>query len=142
MKRIGQVLPQAVTQEEALRRAKAQTILRDWKEIVGEGLASRSHPDRYGRGTVWVAVEGSAWAQELRLRKEMILTRLRQRGRDVSLFEDIRFGVRPLPAPGADLEPAPEEPKEPLARDTEMTIREIAERRRARWALATPDDLG
>jgi predicted nucleic acid-binding Zn ribbon protein len=104
--------------------------MRDWTEIVGEGLASRSHPDRYGKGIVWVAVQGSAWAQELRMRKETILQRLRERSGDASLFTDVRFGVRPLPAVEEPEVPTPE--SEPLPRETELTIREIAQRRLAK----------
>ena len=130
MKRAGQVLPQAVGRDEVLRTAAAQKILRDWPAIVGESLASKSHPDRYGRGTVWVAVQGSAWAQELRMRKELILNRLRERCGDASLFTDVRFGVRPLPLPEVSDEVLSE--PELLPRETNLTIREIAQRRLAK----------
>jgi hypothetical protein len=94
-------------------------------------LAERSHPDRYGRGTVWVAVEGSAWAQELRMMKDKILRRLDEVAGEPGLFTDVRFGVRPLPnRPDSTKEtPAPAE-KEELK---ELSIREIAERRLAKW---------
>ncbi len=130
-RKVGQVLPTAIGHEEALRAAKAQAILRDWESIVGEGLAKRSRPDRYGKGVVWVAVTGSAWAQEMRMRKETILARLRERGGDHSLFMDIRFGVRPVLPPAA---PVPERVPESLPRTLEeMSIRQIAERRRSMW---------
>jgi len=133
MRRLAQVLPNALGRgDEVLRRARAQALLRRWDEIVGEGLAKRSRPDRYGNGTVWVAVEGSAWAQELRLRKETILARLRELSGESSLFHDIRFGVRPLPLPDAELQAEPAESAEPLPRDTEMTIEEIVARRQER----------
>lgn len=135
MKRAGQMLPKAVGRDEVLRTARAQQVLRFWPEIVGEGLASRSHPDRYGKGTVWVAVTGSAWAQELRMRKDLILERLRERAGDPSLFLDVRFGVRPLPSP--DLEPSSNPPEAVVESKSEsdeppaayLSIREIAERR-------------
>lgn len=152
MRKVDRVLSKAVAHNEALRAARAQAALRDWDEIVGEALAKRSRPDRYGRGVVWVAVTGSAWAQEMRMRKEIFLARLRERVDDPSLFQDIRFGVRPItpfeeeeppiPVPYPAPRPIPEEPApEPEPEKAEedapsprsMSIREIAQRRLARW---------
>ncbi|MGV3617324.1 MAG: DUF721 domain-containing protein [Fimbriimonas sp.] len=144
MKKVDKVLHKAVTHDEALRSARAQAALREWDEIVGEALAKRSRPDRYGRGTVWVACTGSAWAQEMRMRKETILQRLRERSGEPSLFIDIRFGVRPLPTRYDEDEGPPpptsppvesaEEEKEPEGERSlqVMSIREIAQRRLAR----------
>ncbi len=77
-------------------------------------MAERSHPDRFGRGTLWVAVEGSAWAQELRMIKDKILERLDEAAGEQGLFTDVRFGVRALP-PRAEMsvetvEPVVEKP--------------------------------
>lgn len=134
MKPVGRILPAAVPSKEVLLAAKAQALFRDWESIVGETLARKSWPDRYGKGTVWVAVEGSAWATELRMRKGEILERLAERAGDPTIFKDIRFGVRSLP-------PRPEEVTEqpavsPVPEDSaveELSIREIAERRLKRW---------
>ncbi|AIE85153.1 DUF721 domain-containing protein [Fimbriimonas ginsengisoli] len=128
MRRAAQALPKAIGRDEVLRTARAQKILREWPDVVGEALASRSYPDRYGQGTVWVAVSGSAWAQELRMRKDTILQRLRERAGDPALFLDVRFGVRPLP-PAFETEIPPAETGEELPKDTELSIRDIAERR-------------
>lgn len=123
---------EALGREEVLRMAQAHTILRDWEAIVGPGLAERSQPDRYERGTVWVAVTGSAWAQELRMIKPQILSRLAERAGNAELFRDIRFGVRPVrhetaPPPEPELPPRPPPPR------PEGSIREIAERRLRKW---------
>ena len=53
------MLRSAVGRPEVLKAARAWRIMHRWPEIVGEGLAERSTPDRYDRGTVWVAVRGS-----------------------------------------------------------------------------------
>lgn len=127
MRKIGQFLTKAVTYDSALRTARAQAAMRDWQGIVGEALAKRSRPDRYGNGTVWVAVTGSAWAQEMRMRKDLILRRLRERAGDDTLFIDVRFGVRPLPT----AEIVVQEPSKAFT-DEEvegLSIREIAQRR-------------
>lgn len=127
------MLAQAIGREEVLRMARAQRVLKDWASIVGPGMAGRSHPERYDRGTVWVAVEGSAWAQELRMIKDVILDRLEQKAGESGLFLDVRFGVRPLPAePGAE----PDKPEVfAVVEDErgEMSISEIAARRLRKW---------
>jgi predicted nucleic acid-binding Zn ribbon protein len=129
MRRIRTVVPDAIGRSEVIRTARAQRALRQWQEVVGDHLAKRSHPDRYTQGTVWVAVEGSAWAQELRLMKPKILERLGNIAGDPSLFRDVRFGVRKLPqeALADDLESP-----EGLPKGTELSIREIAQRRLAK----------
>jgi len=128
MKKIGYVLPDALGEEEILRTARAQTALRNWDLVVGEQLAKRCWPDRYTKGTVWVACQNSAWAQELRLMKEKLLARLQEHCGEPTLIREMRFGVRPLPEhenrtpTGPDL----------LTKDTPMSIREIADRRLAK----------
>ena len=132
MRKIGHVLPNAIGKDEVLKAARAQAALKDWSGIVGPALAERSHPDRYDHGTVWVAVEGSAWAQELRMSKETILARLRERSGEPGLFRNLRFGVRPIKRAETLLDGPPDdqEHKEALRG---LTIREIAERRLKNW---------
>lgn len=118
------MLSRAIERPEILRAARAGLALERWSEVVGPLLAERSRPDRYERGTVFVAVTGSAWAQELRMRREEIMDRLREIAGEPSLFINIRFGVRALPDPEFTVpEPVYEAPSE------ELSIREIAERR-------------
>ncbi|RYG36911.1 DUF721 domain-containing protein, partial [bacterium] len=117
----------AIERPEILRAARAGLVLDEWTEVVGDFLAAKSRPDRYDRGTVFVAVSGSAWAQELRMRKDEILEKLREIAGEPSLFINIRFGVRALPVP-TQLE-APDMPYE--LPPGELSIREIANRRLA-----------
>ena len=125
MRKLRALMQDAVGRDEVLRVARAQRALRQWSEIVGADLSRRSQPDRYERGTVWVAVTGSAWAQELRMIKDRILARLRETSGEDDLFRDVRFGVRPI----VQQEPEPE-PQPPKAkRESDLSIREIAERR-------------
>jgi len=131
MRRVGQVLPAALENDEVLRAARAQAAMRRWPEAVGVMLAERSFPDRFGRGTLWVAVEGSAWAQELRMMKDVILKRLNELSGEAGLFTDVRFGVRPFPKQKAVMEEA--SAKLEKINPQELSIREIAERRLANW---------
>lgn len=135
MRRLARMLPDAIEQTEVLRASRARRTLRRWEEVVGPELYARSRPDRFDKGTVWVAVQGSAWSQELRMIKDLILGRLRELSGEPTLFEDVRFGVRPIP----DAEISAELPDTAVRADTsELTIRQIADRRRRLRA----DDAG
>ncbi|OWU64847.1 MAG: hypothetical protein CBB60_007735 [Armatimonadetes bacterium Cent15-Ar3] len=129
MRRFDRILGDAVLQPEALRAARALGVLKRWEEVVGPAMADRSWPDRYDHGKVFVAVTGSAWAQELRMQKETLLMRLRDMAGDNTLFIDLRFGVRPLHRHYEQVisEDVPDESLRGLS------IREIAERRLKKW---------
>ncbi|MFZ4509235.1 MAG: DUF721 domain-containing protein [Fimbriimonas sp.] len=135
MKKLGFMLGDAVEQSEILRAARARTVLERWPEVVGNALAERSMPDRYVKGVVYVAVTGSAWAQEMRLMREDLLHRMHEIAGERGLFTDLRFGVRPVRPlvvhePEEDLK-AKEEAR--LSELRPLSIREIAARRLANW---------
>lgn len=109
MKRLSDLLGVSLPEKGVLRTARAQSVLRRWSEIVGAVLAEKSTPERYDRGTVWVAAAGSAWAQEIALRKELILGRMNAMAGE-ELFEDLRVGAR---EPRRDLVTEPAEETEP-----------------------------
>lgn len=137
MRRLNDLLGKAIGRDEVLRTARAQRILRRWPEVVGPLMAKRSKPDRYEKGTVWVAVQGSAWAQELRMVKDRLIARLGELAQDDALFKDIRFGVRALP--DGEQEPPPEIIKAAREELADLSIREIAERRLSSWPDASRD---
>jgi hypothetical protein len=123
---------EAIGREEVLRAARAQRAMRRWEEVVGPMLATKSSPDKYDHGTLWVAVTGSAWAQELRMVKNQILGKLRNIAGDPELFTDIRFGVRPIaPVPV----PVEESPLAQIHRDSlqGLSVTQIKERRLKKW---------
>ena len=131
LNRVDEFLAKAVPMPDLLRVARAQSALRQWDAVVGQHLASRSWPDRFERGTVWVAVEGSAWAQELRMRKDQILRRLAEISGEPDLFRQVRFGVRTLPKPEPE---TTERPAEISSEEyAQRSIREIAEQRLREW---------
>ncbi len=94
MKRLSDILGSTMDSKEVLLAARAQRAMRDWENIVGPLLAEKTVPERFDHGTVWVSSSGSAWAQELRLRKETILQRLDEAAGEPGLFRDIRVGTR------------------------------------------------
>lgn len=133
MRKVGQMLSPALGREEVMRASRAFKVLREWPQIVGEAMAQRSFPDRFDRGTVWVAVEGSAWAQELRMQKDQIIQKLEEKAGETGLFLNLRFGVRPLPKAQIEVvEPKPKK-KEKAPDKGQLTIKEIAEERLKKW---------
>lgn len=140
LRSLKSLLPQAIEVPDALRGGRAQKTLREWEKIVGVDMATRSWPDRWEKGTVWVACTGSAWAQELRMMKDDILARLREESGEPGLFHDIRFGVRKLNRPASIANESEEvvttvvSEGSPEATPTkQLTISEIAARRLAAW---------
>lgn len=130
MRRIQFLIADSIGRDEVARTARAQIVFRKWDEIVGTDMAGRSYPDRYTKGTVWVAVIGSAWAQELRMMKDVILGRLKEASGEPDLFKEIRFGVRPIRRPEEEVEPV----KTDISKDLkELSIREIATKRLRNW---------
>jgi hypothetical protein len=130
VRKISAIVPGAIGREEVLKAGRAMRVLRRWPEVVGEAMAARSAPERYDRGTVWIAVTGSAWAQELRMSKGIILNKLHGLAHENGLFQDLRFGVRPLPEPVPEEDGALSKRKAEYANSLrDLSIREIAERR-------------
>ncbi|HXH61845.1 MAG TPA: DUF721 domain-containing protein [Fimbriimonadaceae bacterium] len=102
MKKVEGLLGSALGRPEVLKAARAQMAMHLWAEVVGDGLADRAAPDRYERGTLWVVASGSAWAQEIRLRKDEIVKRLNEAAGEPGLFTELRVGVRPRRTKGDD----------------------------------------
>ena len=131
LRKLGSMLPDAIDRREVLRAARAQRVLQRWPEIVGEMLASRSQPDKVDRGTLWVSVQGSAWAQELRMLETQILAKITAISGDDTLITELRFGVRPPREKPAGLEPRPRIVPDPELEH--MSIKDIKERRLKKW---------
>lgn len=47
----------------------------DYKDVVGDLLAQKSHPYRYKDEVLFVAVENNSWLQELVLKKHELIAR-------------------------------------------------------------------
>lgn len=94
MKRIADILQIAIEDKGVLQAAKAQSVLAQWLEAVGETLAAKVRPDRYDHGVLWVIADGSAWANEVRLRSETICDRLNVLADDPGLFVSIKVGLK------------------------------------------------
>lgn len=131
MRKLSHVLPEAIARREVLKAARAQKVLREWPEIVGAALAAKSQPDRFDKGTVWVCVQGSAWAQELRMLEPQILAKIAKVSGDPDLVRHLRFGVREPREQPPGLDTQHRTPPDPELEH--LSIREIKERRLAKW---------
>lgn len=137
MRQVQDLLFGAVGRDEVVRAGLAQRVLQQWPDVVGPVMAERSWPERFENGTVWVAVSGSAWAQELRFAEEAILAKLNEISGGRVYFRAIRCGVRPIPPREAEIivpEPAVDPGESVVSGEPEdLSIREIAERRLRNW---------
>ena len=132
MNPIQNLLNSTVIPPEVLKASRAISVMRKWELVVGKDMANRSWPERFDHGTIWVAVTGSAWAQELRMQKDEIIARLNTIADEPGLFMNARFGVRPLKREEVC------EIVETELPDTEgLSIRDIAEKRLQAWRDAS-----
>lgn len=82
-------LAEVLAKSPALKRADVVSWW-TWREAVGARVAERSAPERIDQQTLWVVVEGSAWAAELSLLSTMIVQRLRAKKLEI---QSLRFKV-------------------------------------------------
>lgn len=75
------------------RKVKEYQFVADWEQIVGSEIARRSRPEKLYKGTLFVKVMGSAWAQELSFHKATIIRRVAKYLNRPELVKDIRFLV-------------------------------------------------
>jgi Dna[CI] antecedent DciA-like protein len=98
-----------------------------WRRVVGLGVALRSRPLRIARGTLWVRVASSSWAQELSLLQATIIDRLAAYGVRV---EKVRFQVGevgpPARAPRVEA-PPPAAPKAELPEGLARALAEVGD---------------
>lgn len=76
------------------KRLAAYRWATHWEEIVGTGIARRTHPRSLRGGVLTVEVTDSAWAQELQFRRDVIISRLGRFVDNDELVRDIRFVVK------------------------------------------------
>jgi hypothetical protein len=109
MERIGEDVRGALRRVGVPDAGALAVIVRAWPAAVGPAIARSAWPLRIGRdGTLHVAVESSAWANELALLEPEL------RGRLAAVLESeavcpttFRFAVGPIPAAGDDPRTAP-----------------------------------
>ncbi|MBW2525009.1 MAG: DUF721 domain-containing protein [Deltaproteobacteria bacterium] len=104
----------------------------DWEDAVGARVATRTEPYRLDRGVLFVRVASAAWANELAMLTEPIITHLRQQGMDL---HSVRFTVgkvqaqprtrgTPVAAPAPPLEKLPQDVQDAVAAVDQPELRE------------------
>lgn len=87
------VLSKALQQFGISKDIARYSFVLHWKEIVGEELAKRTHPECIRQNRLVIRVLESSWAQELSFHKEHILKRLRPYLDDGVVVDDVSFYV-------------------------------------------------
>jgi predicted nucleic acid-binding Zn ribbon protein len=71
-------------------KIEAASVVPEWPELVGEGIAAVTTPLRVSNNVLFVAVRSSAWLSELKLMERDILRRLNA-GKSKGRIAAIRF---------------------------------------------------
>ncbi|MDH4069295.1 MAG: DUF721 domain-containing protein [Ignavibacteria bacterium] len=87
---IGSALQSLFRQLGMTKRIQQFDVLNSWESIVGEKIASVTTPRRIVNGVLFVDVKTASWRNELALRKNQILEKVRQHA-GKKLVRDIRF---------------------------------------------------
>lgn len=87
---IGDVLFSVLQKKGMASKLQANALLKLWSQAVGPQIASKTKPDSFRNGTLFVLTVSSVWVQQLHFMKEEILKKLNElSGRTV--VKEIRF---------------------------------------------------
>jgi hypothetical protein len=109
--RFADLTGKALARPELMRRLFGTQALKRWSEAVGELLASKSAPEKVEKGVLWVIVDTSAWAQEMRMHSSEILAKLNEISPEA--FTSLRIRVGKIDRGGGEESDAPLVPIEP-----------------------------
>jgi predicted nucleic acid-binding Zn ribbon protein len=73
---VGELLSRFLNRKGLAAKVEAASVVPGWAELVGPQIAAVTEPLRVSDGTLFVAVETSAWIMELNLMKAEVLRRL------------------------------------------------------------------
>ena len=73
---IGSILPKVLENLGIKKGVEAHKSLVFWDKVVGKQIAKHTKPISVRKGTLFVKVEGSVWANELSLLKKKIINKL------------------------------------------------------------------
>lgn len=122
--------------EETLKRLDLEGPLRShlvtyrWREIVGEPLASQTHPRLVRNRILFLDVSHPAWMQQLQFVKSQLVERINAYFKE-PLIEEIRFRLGEIPPPPRPPERKSSWSEAPLDEETlqniETYVRNIAD---------------
>ena len=73
---IGEILPRFLERTGISAKVEAASVVPEWEQFVGPGIAAVTQPLRVTEGTLIVAVKTSAWMMELNMMKAELMRRL------------------------------------------------------------------
>ena len=87
---IGKILTKSLRNLRIDRRIKEQSIVLNWKQVVGERIASQANPVKVRDSILFVSVENASWRNELFFMKRKIMEQLNQSVK-ANVIKDIVF---------------------------------------------------
>ena len=73
---MGELLPSYLSRKGLSAKVEAASVVPEWQDLVGPGIAAVTTPLRVTEGTLIVAVTTSAWMMELNMMKAELMRRL------------------------------------------------------------------
>ncbi|MBN2072820.1 MAG: DUF721 domain-containing protein [Actinobacteria bacterium] len=73
---IGSIIKEVVSGIDSHDMLKSSAIFNHWKEIVGPGIAKRTHPHRLANKVLYVSVANSTWANELSMMSGKLIEKI------------------------------------------------------------------
>jgi hypothetical protein len=75
------------------RDVREHRIVTEWRQIVGERIATRTWPDGLKNGVLWVRVANSAWLQELSFLRDEVASRTNEHLGPPQLVAEVKFHI-------------------------------------------------
>ena len=73
---VGELLPVYLKRKGLTAKVEAASVVPEWDDLVGPGIAGATRPIRVSDGTLFIAVKTSAWMMELNMMKGELMRRL------------------------------------------------------------------
>lgn len=73
---VSELLPVYLRRKGLTAKVEAASVVPEWDNLVGPGIAAVTRPVRVSEGTLFVAVKTSAWMMELNMMKGELMRRL------------------------------------------------------------------
>jgi predicted nucleic acid-binding Zn ribbon protein len=90
---IASVIRRFVSDSEMTSKLQRYSIFNHWEEIVGDGISSRTKPEKISRDILYISVTNSTWANELSMMSGQLLDKInRYIGTDS--IKGLRFKVK------------------------------------------------
>jgi hypothetical protein len=73
---IASVIRRFVSDSEMASKLQKYSIFNHWEEIVGDGISSRTKPEKISRDILYISVTNSTWANELSMMSGQLLGKI------------------------------------------------------------------